>query len=75
MVTDGGPDLSHLHPAARAAALLPDAERLRLVRADRWIGYTRATEALGRLEALLDWPERQRMPNLLLTGPTNKASP
>lgn len=71
MVTDGGPDLSHLHPAARAAALLPDAERLRLVRADRWIGYTRATEALGRLEALLDWPERQRMPNLLLTGPTN----
>ena len=46
MVTGGGPDLSHLHPAARAAALLPDAERLRLVRADRWIGYTRATEAL-----------------------------
>ncbi|HUY48335.1 MAG TPA: TniB family NTP-binding protein [Streptosporangiaceae bacterium] len=32
---------------------------------------TRAGEALGRLEALFTWPSRQRMPNLLLTGPTN----
>ena len=41
------------------------------MRADRWIGYTRAAEALGRLETLFTWPSRQRMPNLLLTGPTN----
>jgi hypothetical protein len=41
------------------------------VRADRWIGYPRATEALGRLETLLSWPSKQRMPNLLLIGPTN----
>ena len=33
--------------------------------------YTRATEALGQLETLFAWPARQRMPNLLLTGPTN----
>jgi len=64
-------DLSHLHPAAQRVARLPDEERLRHVRADRWIGYTRATEALARLETLFEWPARQRMPNLLLLGPTN----
>jgi len=64
-------DLSHLHPAAQQIARLPDAERLRYIRADRWIGYPRATEALGRLETLLSWPSKQRMPNLLLIGPTN----
>ena len=46
-------DLPHLHPAAQQVARLPGAERLRHVRADRWIGYTRATEALARLETLL----------------------
>ncbi|MGB0092486.1 MAG: TniB family NTP-binding protein [Solirubrobacteraceae bacterium] len=40
-------------------------------RADRWIGYPRAREALARLETLYEWPTRQRMPNLLLIGPTN----
>ncbi|MBT2398821.1 TniB family NTP-binding protein [Streptomyces sp. ISL-100] len=64
-------DLSHLHPAAQQIARLPDAERLRYVRADRWIGYPRAIEALERLETLLSWPSKQRMPNLLLIGPTN----
>jgi putative transposase len=64
-------DLSHLHESARPVALLPDEERLRRVRADRWIGYTRATDALRRLEQLLTWPPKQRMPNLLIVGPTN----
>ncbi|MCP2343180.1 TniB family NTP-binding protein [Actinomadura rupiterrae] len=64
-------DLSHLHQAAQQIARLPDVERMAYLRADRWIGYTRATEALARLEALLAWPAKQRMPNLLLLGPTN----
>ncbi|WP_425587150.1 TniB family NTP-binding protein [Streptomyces violaceusniger] len=63
--------LAHLHPASQQIARLPDAERLRYVQADRWIGYPRATEALERLETLLAWPSKQRMPNLLLIGPTN----
>ncbi|MGW3661064.1 TniB family NTP-binding protein [Streptomyces sp. NPDC005151] len=72
MVNEDEPvDLSHLHPAAQQIARLPDAERLRYVRADRWIGYPRAIEALERLETLLSWPSKQRMPNLLLIGPTN----
>ncbi len=65
------PDLDHLHPTARQLARLPGDERLRYVRAERWIGYPRATAALQRLETLLTWPTRQRMPNLLLIGATN----
>ncbi|WP_327116229.1 TniB family NTP-binding protein [Nocardia sp. NBC_01730] len=64
-------DLAHLHPSAHRVAMLPAAERVRHVRADRWIGYTRATDALGQLEQLLAMPSKQRMPNLLLIGPTN----
>jgi hypothetical protein len=70
-LTEATEDLSHLHPAAQRVARLPAEERLRHVRADRWIGYTRATDALARLETLFDWPVRQRMPNLLLIGATN----
>jgi hypothetical protein len=67
----GGLDLSRLHESVRPIAELPAADRLGYVRADRWIGYPAATEALQRLETLLAWPAKQRMPNLLLVGPTN----
>ena len=65
------PDLSHLHPTVRDTARLPASERVDLIRADRWIGYPRAVETVARLETLLRWPDKQRMPNLLLVGPTN----
>lgn len=65
------PDLSHLHPAVRETARLPASERVELIRADRWIGYPRAVQTVARLERLLCWPDKQRMPNLLLVGPTN----
>ena len=66
-------DLLHLLPEARAAALLPDAERLALLRAERWwVAHDRAQAALARLDALLrDGPGRIRPPNLLLVGPSN----
>lgn len=64
-------DLSHLLPAAQGLARLPVDERTQRIRADRWIGYPRAVEALNRLETLYTWPSKQRMPNLLLVGPTN----
>jgi hypothetical protein len=70
-LTGPGPDLSHLHAAVRDMARLPATERVQLVRADRWIGYAAATDALERLDTLLAWPARQRMPNLPLIGPTN----
>lgn len=65
------PDLSHLSLAVREVAMLPDEQRISYVRGDRWIGYTRAGAALQKLEELFVWPSKQRMPNLLLIGPTN----
>lgn len=66
-------DLAHLVPAARATALLPEAERLALLRTARWwIAHDQAQAALARLEALLrEGPGQIRPPNLLLAGPTN----
>ena len=65
------PDVSHLHPVSQPIARLSNAERIAHIRADRWIGYTRAQKALAKLEDLFTQPQRQRMPNLLLIGPTN----
>ena len=48
-------DLSHLLPAAQGLTRLPAAERIQRIRADRWIGYPRAVEALSRLEILYAW--------------------
>lgn len=64
-------DLSHLHPDIQPVARLSAGERVERIRADRWIGYPKAVEAVDKLEALLGWPRKQRMPNLLLVGPTN----
>ena len=64
-------DLSHLKTAAQSTAQLPNSERVARIRADRWIGYPRASAALEHLDTLLDWPKKQRMPNLLIVGQTN----
>lgn len=64
-------DLSHLIPSMQKIALLPSTERVQRIRADRWIGYPKAIAAIEKLEALLNWPSKQRMPNLLIVGPTN----
>ena len=64
-------DLSHLIPSAHKIAMLPSAERIQRIRADRWIGYPKAIAAIDKLESLLNWPSKQRMPNLLIVGPTN----
>lgn len=64
-------DLSHLIPSMQKIAMLPSIERVQRIRADRWIGYPKAIAAIEKLEALLNWPSKQRMPNLLIVGPTN----
>jgi len=64
-------NFKHLAPWAHEIAMLPNQERIQKIRTDRWIGYTKAEEALGKLNTLITHPKRQRMPNLLLIGPTN----
>ncbi len=58
----------HLDPAVQAHADLPDRERIEHMRVDRWIDYPRARHALDKLEELLLFPKRARMPNLLIFG-------
>jgi len=61
----------HLHPSARAWADEDVAARVRRIRTDRWIGYARAESTLATMEDVLSFPNRTRMPNLLLVGQTN----
>ncbi|HAU1387083.1 TPA: TniB family NTP-binding protein [Legionella pneumophila] len=71
MSEDAFLDLSHLIPSMQKIAMLPSIERIQRICADRWIGYPKAITAIEKLEALLNWPSKQRMPNLLIVGPTN----
>jgi type II secretory pathway predicted ATPase ExeA len=61
-------DFEHLFPAARPIAAMSSEERIRRMRADRWINYPRAQEVLAKLEGLIAYPRRARMPNLLIVG-------
>ena len=63
--------LDHLLPAARDTALLSAEQRVTKLQSDYWIGYSRAEQALKRLEELLHSPKRLRMPNMLIISPTN----
>lgn len=68
----GGPQPhSHLAPAFRHVANLPDKDRLRFLEAPRWLQYPAATAILDELERLFDMPKRHRMPNLLIVGDAN----
>ena len=48
----------------------PDSKRIKYVRSDRWINYAAAQDAIARLTDLLTYPPRDRMPCLLIYGPT-----
>nr|WP_231708383.1 TniB family NTP-binding protein [Sphingomonas populi] len=60
----------HLFAAYREQADLPDEARIDWLRRDRWVSLPQAEAALGRLEDLLTYPQRGRMPCLLLFGST-----
>lgn len=61
-------DLSHLLPHYRTIAQLDADERTDWIIQDRWIGYSRVDRILTRLSSLLDYPARDRMPAVLVTG-------
>lgn len=63
--------VQHLNVRAKEELSLSDNERIRHILSARWIGYTRAKEILFKLESLLAYPPRHRMPNALLIGDTN----
>ena len=63
-------DYNHLAPDYREEAMLPAHERIRRIQAERWISYPRAEVILNRLNELLHYPQRDRMPCLLLYAST-----
>jgi type II secretory pathway predicted ATPase ExeA len=69
-MTDSMAD-DHLNAEARAALRLSVEERIKYINTENWIGYTRASQILDKMEYLLAFPRRHRMPNLLIVGDTN----
>ena len=61
---------AHIETAFRRYAALPDADRVAFIETDRWIGFAQAEAAMERLEHLLAYPPRDRMPCLLIYGET-----
>ncbi|MCC2606571.1 TniB family NTP-binding protein [Planctobacterium marinum] len=61
----------HLNEVAREALALSNTERKKYIRSARWIGYTRAKTVLNKMEDLLAYPKKHRMPNLLIVGDSN----
>ncbi len=63
-------DYVHLDPSHRALASLPDDDRIQWIRAERWISHPAAEVALEAMNDLLTYPQRNRMPCLLVHGRT-----
>jgi hypothetical protein len=60
----------HLLPELQAFADLPADERIQLIRVDRWISHPVAEVAIDIMADLLTYPQRNRMPGLLIHGRT-----
>jgi hypothetical protein len=70
VVVKAGDQFTHLDPHYRSYACLPSDQRIAWMKADRWIGFDQAEAVLVRLNALLTYPSRDRMPCLLIYGDT-----
>jgi hypothetical protein len=62
---------NRLNEKAMLALELSDEERIKLIRSELWIRYTKSKEILDKLDELLTYPKKRRMPNLLIVGDTN----
>ncbi|PWG65700.1 TniB family NTP-binding protein [Sediminicurvatus halobius] len=60
--------LEHLEWEIRDTVDLPLSARIHELRRDRWIGYSRAQQAIDALSDLLMYPRTLRMQNMLLVG-------
>ncbi len=63
--------IDHLSEAAQLMLNKTDEERIRHIRGSRWIGYPKAKEILGKMQDLLEYPKKKRMPCLLIIGDSN----
>jgi hypothetical protein len=63
--------LTHLQASSRVEAALDSPTRIKSLWRDRWIDYSRANQALQKLEHLLETPPKERMPCMVLHGDSN----
>ena len=61
-------DYKHLLEGTRPIAASDDRKRIAYLRIDRWIDYPRAARAQKILDEMLETPQRNRMPCLLIHG-------
>ena len=61
----------HLLPAVVKILTKSDEERIRYINKEKWIGYPQAQEILHKLNDLLTYPRKTRMPSMLIVGGTN----
>lgn len=62
---------NRLSPKAQEALSGALDDRIKSIRSEKWFKYGKAEQVLNKLEDLLKYPQRSRMPNLLLVGETN----
>ena len=60
----------HLHPSVRVIAAKSDDERTFWINSYRWFSYPKSMRALDRLNFIYNYPTRNRMPNILIHGPS-----
>ncbi|HBS24267.1 MULTISPECIES: TniB family NTP-binding protein [Thalassospira] len=58
----------HIHPQYRHLANASDAARIQSIRTEKYINHPNAKYVLGKLDRLIQYPKRSRMPCLLLFG-------
>lgn len=60
-----------LTAGTRESLDLPNEERIKKVEQQVWIPYAQASQIIEELDHLINFPKRDRMPNLLIVGNTN----
>ncbi|MEO9871157.1 TniB family NTP-binding protein [Ekhidna sp.] len=63
--------MDHLNESTSKIAQLSSEERIQFILGNKWVGYTRATEVLEKLNGLVTAPRTTRMRNFLLLGASN----
>lgn len=63
--------MKYLNEKTQQYLSLSDEERITIIKSEKWIGYPRCHEILSKMNELITYPTRNRMPNMLLVGETN----
>lgn len=61
----------HLNDEATFQLSKNDEDRINYILSSRWIGYPKAKVILGKMEDLLVYPQKHRMPCMLIVGDSN----